>query len=373
MIYSHRYNFWKNWGEKDLKREQWDIYLAHHEYNDETKDCICGYLHGISSHSGNWMIEKFKEIIKKSSDCIRFINVNNFEELNDIVEFIEGSDIGLREKFDSLHLLNKFISNNKDESGSFSEKCALFFINLLPGLFISFPQSLSFYYTGLDVLAYLIPLSRHSEGIKNAVDTTYRRLREVRRNSIYLEERRIINRFCEILENRFSDLKDQVLKELAVFEKTFFQTDLNWFLLSYKNEINNLKNQFPNIHKTFLEELIKRDEFHQTPLYLFFFERVFYLPIFSHLTAIKSSKTSLHIKHLQMIENFLEMILQKLSANDGQVLNRKFKGLLESFKAHNISTTVDLSWGLYGEIRCLNELAAVSSKSFDKSRSPKHL
>lgn len=373
MIHSQRYIFWKNWGEKDVNKEQWNNYLAPYEYNDETKDCICGYLHGVSSHSSEWMIARFKEIIKKNIDCIRFINVNNFEELNDIIEFIDNNEVDLNGKLHSFHLLNKFISNKKDVSGSFSEKCSLFFINLLPDLFKNFPQSLSHYYTALDVFAYLIPLSLNSVGIKNAVDNTYRILREIRRNSIYLEERRFINGFCEIIEEKFSELRDQVLQEIAVFEKTFFQIDLNWFLLSYKKEIDSFKNQFPNTHKIFLEELTNKDEFHHIPLYLFFFERVFFLPIFSHLTAIKSSKISLHVKHLQMLENFLGLIFQILSVNDGQVLNRKFKGLLESFKARNISTTADLSWGLYGEIRCFNELSTVSFKSKDLIEIPDEL
>lgn len=373
MIHSPRYIFWKDWGEKDIEKEQWDIFLVQYKYDDETKDCICGYLHGIGLHAGDWMLARFKEIIPKSSDCIRFINVNTIDELNDIIEFIDDNVIDSHGKMNSLHLLNKFISIHGVDSGCFSEKCSLFFIKLLPELFTSFPQRQSCYYTALDVFSYLIPHAPDSASIKKAVYNSYHSLREIRRNSIYLEERRFINRFCKICEDKFSDLKDQVLQEIASFEKAFFQINLNWFVLAYKTEIHGLKNQFPNIYKIFLDALIGSDEYHHTPLYLFFFERVFYLPIFSYLNASKSSKASIHIKHLQMLENSLEKNFKFLSENDMQVLIRKFKGLLDSFKAHNISTTADLSWGLYGEIRCLNKLNAEISQADDQIEIPDEL
>lgn len=149
--------------------------------------------------------------------------------------------------------------------------------------------------------------------------------------------------------------------------------NLNWFLSDHKNEIHVFKNQFPNIHERFLIELIQNQEFHSTPLYIFFFEKIFYLPIFSHLNAIKSSKVSTRITHLEMLENFLKNVFPILNENDAQILRRKFKDLQESFKGHNISRTTDISWGLYGEIRCINELIDEISKSSNTIELPDEL
>jgi hypothetical protein len=301
------------------------------------------------------MITKYKELVLKSTDCIRFLTVNSIEELNEFIEFIIQNKIDMYGQLSTLHLIENIISKSKDKLDKLPETFYLYFISLLPEILTNPLHQQYYHYIAEIILKIILPHVPENEIIENLVLCTHQKLRGIRRESIYLEERKILNKFCDMLEKRFPNVRKQIEEDIAKIKRVFFQTDLDFFLSKHQTVIQSFKIKFPSLYNIFLLPLNEKNNLN-LPLYLFLFEKIFYRPIFLYLDSNKKSATCFHTEHLETLENAFKKVFSSLEEIDKEHLTRKFSGLIDSFKGNNISTTADVSWGLYGEIRGLQEL-----------------
>lgn len=371
MIYNTRFKFWKDKGAMDLVKDSWNDYLALYDYDDETKDCICGYLQGVGTHDSSWMIARYKEILVKNSDCIRFININSVQELNELIEFISSNSIDFHGKISTLYLTEKYIENmRKEEAIELSEKCFLFYINILMELFNNEQISHHYYFSVEKVFRFIIPLLPFNKLFYLKVEQTHETLRKIQRQTIHEPKKSLIKTIIFFLEDRFDQLKTKKQKESKDLISNFFSGKLYEFLDKYNQEITKFQTEFPILHNIFIETLVEDKDLCSAPLYLFFCEPLFYRVIFTHLHALKNSENSIHLNYLKNLEKFLSTVSKNLEKNNFDLLIKKIRSFIESIKQNCISITSDASWGLHGEFKTLqailNDFPTIDKDDFIK-------
>lgn len=268
----------KSKGIEDIEKAFWYEYLAYCNYSERTNHIFCGYLEGIGTHDRAWMLEKDKELIKSGhADCIRFIPIISFSELDELITVCMQNNVNLREKRHLIGVFGAFLSKDieKDCIFELSIDAQIFFLNLLVKAVsqnnindIIVPEDLKIY-------EYFLSNLKINSATEASVATACIELVECFRKSDCSEQKELVKSIRDFIYVRFPDNKKKYESKKDQIIERFFKPLVSDYLCAYSTQLENFTVSFPCLWKNFIEPL-QALSFSKTPLYRFFCEPIFF-------------------------------------------------------------------------------------------------
>ena len=346
-------------GTKDAEKLFWYEHLIYCDYNEVTNHCFWGYLEGVGTHDRIWMLERYNELIKNgNADCIRFIDVMSFAELDELVTLCFQNNVNAKEKSFLIHVFYKFLKNiEKDCIFGLSVDAQISFLDLLLGIA---NHHGSIVLEASEVYRYFIPHLTTSSAIESAATTISVRLMEYWKDSIYPEQKKFIKSMVGLIYSRFSDIKTKYENEKSQAIESFFKPLVSDYLSSHSKQLEDFKVSFPYLGEIFIEPL-KALSFSKTSLYRFFCEPIFFrkIFIFVHISDRAENKT-IYLNQLQFLEDFFAKLAKQPDCSNFSKKVTEFIDLMSSKSLNNI---LGAAFGLYGEINTLRKVWDLKASS----------
>jgi len=346
-------------GIKDAEKLFWYEHLTYCDYNETTNHCFWGYLEGVGTHDRRWMLERYQELIKEDrADCIRFIDVVSFSELDELIVVCSQNNISTKERSYLIHVFYKLLRNIDDNcSFDISIGSQISFLNLLLDVA---NQHGSIIYESSSVYQYFIPRLIINQETASAATNVFSKLIEYWRDSAYPEQKKFIESMIDLVKVRFSNIRNRYEKEKSQIIEDFFNFSLGDYLSSHKAQLEEFKTLFPHLNSLFVEPL-NVSSFSKSLLYRFFCEPIFFrkIFIFVHL-PLQDRNRLIYLRQLTNLEDFFEMTSRKSDFSDFLKKVSKFVELMSSNSLNNI---LGDSFGLHGEINNLQKARELQASS----------
>lgn len=346
-------------GIKDVEKLFWSEHLIYCDYNEMTNHCFWGYLEGVGTHDRTWMLERYKELIKEGkADCIRFIDLISFSELDELIAVCSQNNLSVKERDYLIHVFCKLLKNiDGNCSYDISIGSQIFFLNLLLDIA---NQHGSIIYESSTAYQYFIPRLIISQETENAATNVSSELIEYSRDSVYPEQRKFIESMIDLIKARFLNIRNRYEKEKSQIIDSIFNVLIGDYLSNHRERFEDFKTSFPYLNSFFVEPL-KAPSFSKVLLYRFFCEPIFFrkIFIFVHL-PLQDRNRSIYLKQLADLESFFEMTSRKADCSDFLKKVSKFVELVSSNSLNNI---LGESFGLHGEINNLQKVWELQASS----------
>ncbi|MGH2612358.1 MAG: hypothetical protein ACRDFB_04850 [Rhabdochlamydiaceae bacterium] len=197
-------------GIKDTEKLFWYEHLIYCDYNERTNHCFWGYLEGVGTHDRRWMLERYKELIKKGkADSIRFIDLISFSELDELITVCSQNNVSMKERSYLVHVFCKLLKNiDGNCSYDISIESQIFFLNLLLDIA---NQHGNIIYESSTAYQYFIPRLIISPETENAATNVSAKLLEYWRRSVYPEQKTFIKSIVDLIKTKFLSVQNRVV------------------------------------------------------------------------------------------------------------------------------------------------------------------
>jgi hypothetical protein len=339
-------------GIKDTEKLFWYEHLIYCDYNEMTNHCFWGYLEGVGTHDRIWMLERYKELIKEGkADCIRFIDLISFSELDELIAVCSQNNLSVNERTYLVHVFCKLLKNIDDNcSFDISIGAQIYFLNLLLDVA---NQHGSIIYESSTVYQYFIPRLIINQETESAATNVFSKLIEYWRDSAYPQQKKFIESMMDLVKARFSNIRNRYEKEKSQIIEDFFNFSLGDYLTSHKAQFEEFKTLFPHLNSLFVEPL-NEFSFSKSLLYRFFCEPIFFRKIFIFVHLPDQTENRLiYFEKLQFLESFFEYLSIRSDCSNFLKKVIQFVNLMSSKSLKNIWGA---AFGLYGEINTLRKV-----------------